>query len=262
MFKIGGYNPSTGDLNVPDFASAKSKLMKFGTTPTDTHIIPEYTPLSDQGQLSSCVGNSSADSLEILKGLQDPTKVEQVSRLFIYYNARALERATNVDQGCFIHDALHSLTTLGVCRESTWAYDPAQVFTEPTIEAYREGSQNTITNFYQITSTGAARVADIESAIRANHPVIFGTQVGQLLVDYTADQGEIVFDPPPSSIGGHAILAVGVRINVDGKREFLIRNSWGPTFGLNGHCWFSEAYMTWNETSDLFVPTLMPDFVI
>lgn len=261
MFKLGGYRPSIGKINCPIFDNVNSKFMKLAGSQNDTHIIPEFTPISNQGHIGSCVANSTADCLEILKGLEDPSRVEQVSRLFIYYNARIYQNETSKDNGCYIHDALDSLTKLGVCRESTWIYDTSKVFIQPPLEAYREGNDNTITSFYQITSTGINRINDIIKAINSNHPVIFGSQVDQELVNYRGENK--VFGPPSKSEGGHAMLITGFRTNANGTRDFWIRNSWGEkTWGINGHCWFSEDYIKWSATHDLFVPTRMHDFLI
>lgn len=263
-FKLNGYRPSAIEINCKKLSVKAATFEKMAADTNTTHIIPEYTPISNQLSLSSCVGNACGDALELLKGIENPNKVEQISRLFIYYNARNIIRETDKDEGCYIHDALNSLKTLGTCRETIWKYDINEVFTKPSIESYREGNDNTITEFYQINSSSAQRLKDIEVALRANHPVIFGSQVGSEFVNYDAgrDGGNKVFGVPSDDVGGHAILITGIRTNKDNQKEFLIRNSWGPFFGVNGHCWFSADYITWNKTDDLFVPTRMPDFVL
>jgi C1A family cysteine protease len=69
-------------------------------------------------------------------------------------------------------------------------------------------------------------------------------------------------DIPKDNIGGHAMIITGVRINSDGTRDFWVRNSWGESFGIGGHVWFSDKYIAWNQSSDFFVPTRMVDFTI
>jgi C1A family cysteine protease len=258
MFKIGGYKSSHGNVNCQTFSNSMNKFVKLAESTSYTYIIPEYTPISNQGSLGSCVANATADAFEIIKGIENYGKVEQVSRLFIYYNARACNKDTDKDSGCYIHDALNSLTKLGVCKEETWDYDTNKVFTHPPIEAYSEANDNKIKTFYQITSNNSNRINDIESAIRANHPVIFGTTVGMELQNYSGE--DIVFDIPENHIGSHAMLIVGIRVGSNGK-EFYIRNSWGDDWGDDGHFWMSSKYITWENTKDLFVPTRMEDFV-
>lgn len=261
MFKVGGYRPSTDEINCEKFSAKSEGFIKLAATQADSFVIPEFTAISNQGRLSSCVANATADCLEMLKGLEDPTKVEQVSRLFIYYNARNYTQETQKDDGCFIHNALDSLTKLGACRESAWVYDQDKVFTRPTLEAYREGNDNSIVNFYQITSGGADRLKDIDTALKSLHPVIFGTRVSKEFQDYYSTT-EKVFGIPDDTIGSHAMIIVGMRANSAGHKDYLVRNSWGIDFGMQGHCWLSADYINWSATQDLFVPTLMPDFVV
>jgi hypothetical protein len=41
----------------------------------------------------------------------------------------------------------------------------------------------------------------------------------------------------------HAVVAVG-HGSVDGKRAILVRNSWGSGWGIGGHAWLTEAFLT------------------
>lgn len=253
-----GWLKSVGELGVSQFKVGSNLIAMGASTDPSEHKIPENTPISDQLNLSSCVGNASADMLEILQGLQNPNNVKQLSRLFLYWNARLASKATDKDQGCYIHLAMQSMTTLGVCEETSWPYDPKRVFAQPPILSYKQGDDNTLRDFYQITTTGQDRLNDVEAAVRANHPVIFGTLVSKDLESYGGE--DKVFGPPATNVGGHAILIVGVRRNPN--LEFYIRNSWGDSWGQNGHCWFSADYITWDQTSDLFVGTKMNDLLL
>ena len=57
------------------------------------------------------------------------------------------------------------------------------------------------------------------------------------------------------TIAGDCMVVVGW----DGT-NFLIKNSWGTGWGQNGFCLFTPNYMTWDNTTDLWVPTLGPSF--
>jgi C1A family cysteine protease len=255
-----GWKKSSGPLNVPEF-KVSGTLIKLGAASSSEHIITEYTPISNQGSIGSCAANAGADMWEILYGLEHPGHFIQLSRLFLYWNARLYTQDTGKDDGTYIHNVMDSLTKMGVCLESTWPYDTSKVFAQPNQIAYKQGDDNTFNNYYQIISYDNDRLGDIESAIRANHPVIFGTQVGQELMDYTGDPNK-VFNFPKVSKGGHAMLITGVRTNTQGKKEFYIRNSWGIGWGINGHAWFSSDYIENDDTSDIFVGTLMPDLLV
>ncbi|CAF4306227.1 unnamed protein product, partial [Rotaria magnacalcarata] len=70
-----------------------------------------------------------------------------VSRLFIYYNARAKNAYPPghiTDSGCNITDALETLKELGTCEESLWPYDINKVHAKPNELAYNKASENQI----------------------------------------------------------------------------------------------------------------------
>ena len=253
---LGGYFPSGRKDLAPAFTVSDTVRNLGSPNNNNQYIIPTGVPVLDQLGTNSCVANSSAAAFEMLKYIETGV-VEFYSRLFVWWNARNMIKATKSNSGCFIHDCFTSIKNTGMCLEIMFPFDENEIYNEPPILSYKQANDNKINNFYQITSSGNQRINDIEAAVRANHPVVFGTSVGQELENYTGG----VLNPPAKSDGGHAMLAVGVRSGANGK-EFLIRNSWGASFGLNGYCWFSANYLAWSETNDLFVPTLMPNLLV
>lgn len=245
--------------NFKDFISIESGFAKYAAANnTLDYSIPEYTPISDQASLGSCVANASCDAFEILMGIQNKNSVVQLSRLFLYYNARAYIKAVDKDDGCYISHALDSLTTLGICREDTWKYNILKVFAQPNIMAYAEANDNKLSDFYKINKN---RLDSIEQAVRSNHPVIFGTPVSQAFANSKYNSELPIFSLPSVSIGRHAMIIVGVKY-INGIRHFEVRNSWGKSWGYNGHCLMTEDYINSSDTNDIWVATLMPDLVI
>lgn len=248
------------DANVKLFTRSGTLVKLAAASGTGEYIIPEYTPVSDQGQLGTCVANGTADSFEIIRGIADPANVKQLSRLFVYWNARLYDKDTAHDNGTYVSNAMQSLVDYGICEESSWVYDESKVFTQPHLTAYKEADDNTLkaANFYKIITAGQGRLSDMEAAIRANHPVVFGTNVGDNLENYNGDPN-IALTLPKTSLGGHCMVAMGVRRNPN--LQFYIRNSWGASWGIGGHVWFDGSYLADSATNDLYVPTLMPDLL-
>ncbi len=218
--------------------------------------IPEFTPISDQYSLGSCVANACCDALEILLGIEDPNSVVQLSRLHAYWNARAYTHDTDKDEGTYVRNCVDSFQRLGVAPESIWPYDVKQVYAQPPLRAYQLSIDNKINAYYRITDD---RVNCVEAAVRANHPVVFASDVTQEYIRYFNDSN-IVWETPKSWAGAHAQIIVGVR-HVNGQRQFKIRNSWGESFGQKGHSWYSEAYIASARCSDFWVMTRVPELV-
>lgn len=245
--------------NFKDFSYVESNFAKFASTNNVLdYSIPEYTPISDQGSLSSCTTNATCDAFEILMGVKDKDSVTQLSRLFLYYNARVYIKEVDKDDGSYISHALDSLTTLGICRELTWKYDINKVFAQPSLMAYAEANDNKLSDFYKINKN---RLDSIEQAVRSNHPVIFGTTVSQAFVNSKYNSELPIFSLPSVSMGRHAMIIVGVKY-INGTRHFEVRNSWGKSWGYNGHCLMTEDYINSSDTNDIWVATLMPNLVI
>lgn len=241
--------------DLPDSKDLKLTISKSVSLPSEIEL-KEFTPISNQLSLGSCVANSTCDALEILQGYKDPDNVKQLSRLFVYFNSRKYHNEEKVDKGTYIRYAFASLKKLGVCLESTWDYDVNKVFSQPNLKAYKEGDDNTITGYYSITSSGKDRVNDICVALSKNHPVVFGTVIGN---DF-ANNNRYIYDVPTKTIGGHAMIVVGYRKTSSGV-EFKIRNSWGSSWGDHGYTWMTESYIKSNLSSDFWVPTLVPNLL-
>src|SRR5271169_2283740 len=77
----------------------------------------------DQGQIGSCTANAIAAAIQFdrLKAKESPDFVP--SRLFIYYNERAMEHSIAIDNGAQIRDGIKSVASLGVCSETDWPYN-------------------------------------------------------------------------------------------------------------------------------------------
>lgn len=221
-------------------------------------VFPELTPISHQGDTGTCVANAWCDALEILDGFDGKDRVEQLSRMFLYWAARYLTGTTHRDDGTYLRAAAHQLQHIGVVEEQYYPFKRENLFQSPPLKLFTMASNNRIKGHYRLTTRGEQLAQDIETAIRASHPVVFGTAVHRGLGEHRG--GEVLNHPVVWS-GWHAMVVVGVRRAPDGSREFLWRNSWGKDWGVRGYAWASEEYMTWTETQDLWVGTKMEPLI-
>lgn len=213
--------------------------------PDQADLRASMPPVQDQGEVGSCTAHAAVAVLEHNLIIQQTPYVSR-SRLFAYYNARALEGVQGGDNGATLRDMVSGLSNFGVCTEDIWPYDPAQVITRPTNDCFTAAIKNRIRLYARLNS-----LDDMLMCLAAGHPFIFGfTVYDGFESDEVAKSG--ILNLPTSSesaVGGHAVCAVGY----DRPSERLIvRNSWGLEWGQQGYFTMPFAYATDRNLSDDF----------
>jgi C1A family cysteine protease len=212
-------------------------------------------PVVNQGQIGSCTGNSLAGLIGYLElrelksgGPEVFTKgkFSPISRLFIYYNERALEGTVDSDHGAQLRDGVKSLLNDGFCRESTWKYGESQVLKKPSAQAYTEATKHKISQYVRLST-----LDEMRHCLASNFPFVFGFTVYESFE--TAEVKKTGIMPMPEAaervLGGHAVMAVGYD---DAKRHLIIRNSWGTSWGQDGHFLMPYAYIQERGLADDF----------
>jgi C1A family cysteine protease len=201
--------------------------------------------VESQGHLSSCTGNAVVGAYELLLNKTMPDKFIDLSRLFVYYNARLLEDNTNNDDGAYVRDAIKGLTKYGICSEKIWPYHIKDYATKPTDESYLDAKHRNIENYYRVLTMDS-----LLDALNNDKPVVFG-----MLVYKSFDDLYNYYDTVPmpkgeeEPVGAHAMCFVGYDLN---KKLFIARNSFGMNWGVNGYCYIPFDYVG-KEVLDLWV---------
>ncbi len=221
--------------------------------PTSVDLRPQCPKtVYDQGRLGSCTANAIAGAMEF-----DQIKQKQAeatpSRLFIYYNERAIEHTILMDSGAQIRDGIKSVVKQGACPEAMWTYDdtpppaedqpcPTCKFTQkPPAKCYAEALKHQVLSYQRITHA----LSVMKGCLASGYPFVFGFTVYE---NFPFDSTTGVIPMPAGGVlGGHAVLAVGYD---DSKQMFLFRNSWGPAWGAGGYGFMPYAYLTNSNLSD------------
>jgi C1A family cysteine protease len=95
-----------------------------------------------------------------------------MSRLFIYYNERAIEGSVKSDSGAMIRDGIKTLAKQGVCSEKTWPYVISKFSVKPTAACYKEAAQHQITSYERILT-----VDEMRTCLADGYPFVFGFTV-------------------------------------------------------------------------------------
>lgn len=198
------------------------------TIPNLVDLRPYCSSIENQGSLGSCTGQSIAGAIELLnKRNRKPT---DVSRLFIYYYERLLLGTVNYDSGAYIRDGIKVTNKYGASLESYWPYDIRKFRQEPILEAKNDALNRKVTRY--------ERVSDFNGCIDAlsnGYPVVAGFYVYDSFMSNTVAKTGIMPYPNTSRetlLGGHAVLIVGYNKT---KNVFIVRNSWGTSWGDNGY---------------------------
>jgi hypothetical protein len=199
--------------------------------PPRVDLRPACSPVEDQGQVGSCTANAVVGAVEFKRWKAGRT--DDLSRLFVYYNARKIRGAESEDCGAMIAHGMAAILGQGVPPESAWPYDPAKVNVQPDAAAYAAAEANTEVEYARVDG-----IEHVKGALAREHPVVFAISLPLRCYDDAASGG--VFSTPTeqecadelTQHGTHAMLLVGYDTDAN---VFHVRNSWGADWGEGGY---------------------------
>ena len=194
---------------------------------------PLFGPARDQGARPTCLAFAASDTHAGLRDGWAPLSCE-----FAFYAAqkRAGRPPTS---GALLSTMLDALRLDGQPDEKGWPYLAAvpadhRLWTPPATVGplYGRNGQRDGTD-----------LSSILAALDRDTPVLMLTLLSR---SFFQPRGDGVVDPAndelPEPAQRHAVVAVG-HGTVDGTPAILIRNSWGPGWGLEGHAWLTERFL-------------------
>lgn len=194
------------------------------------------SPIEDQSRLGSCVGNAIAGAYELLLNRDFPKEFCDLSRLFVYYNARLIEGTPTEDSGVYLRDGIKAVRQNGICQESIWPYDIKNFATRPSAAAYNDALYRNIKNYHRLISTD-----QVLDALNDNRPVVLAIDVFDTF-EYLNSINSTISMPKQSETdpGGHAVCLVGYNLP---RQMVLARNSFGLEWGDAGYFWIPFEYL-------------------
>jgi C1A family cysteine protease len=214
--------------------------------PTSVDLRKECPPVYDQGQLGSCTANAIGGAMEFEQKKQR-SKSFTPSRLFIYYNERALEGTVNSDGGAQIRDGMKVVAKMGTCPETEWPYHINDFRDKPSSAAYHDAAKNKVMLYQRVSQT----LNQMKGCLASRYPFVFGFTVYESFESpQVARSGHPAMPKSgEQAVGGHAVMAVGYD---DRKQWFIVRNSWGTTWGMKGYFTMPYQYLLESNLADDF----------
>lgn len=239
MKRALGWVPDVPDLRDYTYCA------KRATLPRSVDLRKKLPKVYDQGDLGSCTAQALAATYQ-WNCIQQKLDTSIPSRLFIYYYERLAEGTVSSDSGAMLRTGIKVLSKRGVCPEKFWPYDIRRFAARPSTQAISAaGGDRRIDRYERVPVTESS----IKSVLASGELVVFGAALFESF-DQIGSSGLV---PMPTSresmIGGHAMTIVGY--NTKSKR-FLVRNSWGASWGSKGYCWFPFSYILNTDLCDDF----------
>jgi C1A family cysteine protease len=214
-------------------------VVALAALPPSVDLRTACPPVYDQGQLGSCTGNGIAAALQFDRMKQKLTPNFIPSRLFIYYNERVMEHTVASDSGAQIRDGIKSVGQQGDCPETEWPYNIASFAQKPPAKCYTDALKYKAVLYQRVLQN----VNQMKGCLASGYPFVFGFTVYDSFESQPVAQTGVV--PMPASaekvLGGHCVVAVGYD---DAQQRFIVRNSWGTGWGMQGYCTMPYAYLT------------------
>lgn len=231
MNKIFNVKPSPSDQR--DFAYKQRKI-----TYENTVDLRQWdSVVENQGNLSSCVGNAVTNCYELMVKESTPENFVDLSRLFVYFNARVYEGSENIDDGVvYIRDALRGTKQYGICTETIWPYIEDKVTSRPSPAAYTDAQSRRTKSYTKLNTLG-----DMLDALTHKNPIIVGLNLYENFMSLNSSNATLKLPSDNTSyLGGHSMCIVGYYLD---KQQFIAKNSFGANWGSNGYCYIPFEYI-------------------
>lgn len=197
-----------------------------------------FTPVKSQGTLGACSAFAMVSIFEHILKKANPSNPD-LSERFAYYNAIKKDTRDGepmADEGTSFYDVIETLSAEGLTTEALCPY--TQRLDPPSEEAYIDAKTRLVKVAKNVTVGHKA----LTSALAEGYPVAISLR---LFDSFKADSNGFVYRPSEAEIasgdsGNHAMVLCGYS---EEDKVYIVRNSWGTSFGDRGYCYIPFSYI-------------------
>lgn len=199
----------------------------------------DLLPVRDQGRRGTCVAFAMTAGHELLDAGGRELSVE-----FLYWGAKQRDGLSRSADGTTLGAAGAALADLGQPLESAWPYDDQR---NPQASSYRPPNAVVLEALGRRRRVGRhlnPSSDDIRAALVRGNVVALGIRL--FMTWYVLRSGARIDLPPAGAValGGHAVLVSGFDESEEPNDGlFIIRNSWGTSWGEDGYGYLPFAYV-------------------
>lgn len=200
---------------------------------TEIDLRALHGSVRNQGHRPTCMAFALSD----LNGHRH-RQPAQLSAEHLYREAAGLMPGWRPGDGLDVDAALRAVSAPGQALEAAAPY----VAVEPTLPLTRNPYCALL--FARNYCRQLPVMGMIESALASDRSIGLVLRLTLEFFGVTADVPQVPFSRLAIFGQSHAVIAVGVgNDSITNERHVLIRNSWGVSWGNNGHAWLPESYI-------------------
>lgn len=197
-----------------------------------------FSDIRNQKGLGACTAFSMASIFEYIINQNKPSEKSSLSPRFLYFNVcdKNID-GTPIDKGSSFYNNIKSLGESGICEESLCGYDE-DFNLSPSDEANNDAKNRLVTQAMNVEVSHKA----LTSALSEGYPIGISLKIFD---SFGKGHKGFVFRPTEKELnstdfGYHAMVICGYS---EKEKVYIVRNSWGLRFGVNGYCYVPFSYI-------------------